>query len=53
MSAWQLRIEHGGMLRPPSLSTLNHTMIELTTIQTILELGMLAFLGTLAFILWE
>jgi len=28
-------------------------MIELTTIQTILELGMLAFLGTLALILWD
>ena len=29
------------------------TMIEPTTIQTILELAMLAFLGTLAFILWD
>jgi hypothetical protein len=41
------------MLRRPSLLTLNHHMIELTTIQTVLELGMLAFLGALAFVLWE
>lgn len=51
--SYLLRSKHGGMLRPPSLLTLNHTMIELTTLQTVLEIGMLAFLGALAFILWE
>ena len=49
---WQ-RSKHGGMLRRPSLLTLNHTMIELTTLQTVLEIGMLAFLAGLALILWE
>jgi hypothetical protein len=29
------------------------TMIEPTTIQTLLEVGMLAFLGTLAMLLWD
>jgi hypothetical protein len=52
--AWQLRSKHGGMLRRPSLLTLNHTnMIEITTLQTLLELAMMLFLGALALILWE
>ncbi len=38
---------------PPFQPLTTTNMIELTTIQTILEVGMLAFLGTLAFILWE
>jgi hypothetical protein len=42
------------MLRRPSLLTLNHTtMIEITTLQTLLELAMMLFLGALALILWE
>ena len=49
---WQ-RSKHGGIFRGPSLLILNHTMIEPTTLQTVLELAMMAFLGILAFILWE
>jgi hypothetical protein len=31
----------------------NQTMIDPTTLQTILEIGMVCFLGALALILWD
>lgn len=44
----------GGRFGVPPFQPLTTTnMIEPTTLQTALEIGMLAFLGALAFILWE
>jgi drug/metabolite transporter (DMT)-like permease len=42
-----------GIFPSPFQPSPNHTMIEPSTIQTLLEVAMLAFLGTLAILLWD